>query len=159
MSRKKFKSPSLNYAMLREIVTEIRWMSNYIIKYRAAVMFYVFVGILGTLMGLAGGLASKYMIDAVTLYQSQQLVATACIFVISGLLGIGFHAVMSRMLARISLKVYQDIYEDVYLKVMEAKWEEIAEFHSGDLLNRLSGDVTTVSKSILGWINVIKLRF
>lgn len=152
MCRKKSKSPSLNYAMLREIVTEIRWMSSYIIKYRAAVMFYVFVGILGTLMGLAGSLASKYMIDAVTQYQPQQLVTTACIFVISGLLGIGFHAVMSRMLARISLKVYQDIYEDVYLKVMEAKWEEIAEFHSGDLLNRLSGDVTTVSKSILGWI-------
>lgn len=38
MCRKKFKSPSLNYAMLREIVTEIRWMSNYIIKYRAAVI-------------------------------------------------------------------------------------------------------------------------
>ena len=43
MCRKKSKSPSLNYAMLREIVTEIRWMSSYIIKYRAAVMFYVFV--------------------------------------------------------------------------------------------------------------------
>lgn len=38
MCRKKFKSPSLNYAMLREIVTEIRWMSSYIIKYRAAVI-------------------------------------------------------------------------------------------------------------------------
>ena len=38
MCRKKSKSPSLNYAMLREIVTEIRWISNYIIKYRAAVI-------------------------------------------------------------------------------------------------------------------------
>lgn len=35
---------------------------------------------------------------------------------------------------------------------MEADWEDVLQFHSGDILNRLSSDVSTVSSSVLGWI-------
>ncbi|WP_287449336.1 ABC transporter ATP-binding protein [Sellimonas sp.] len=152
MRKKDGLTSKLNRATVKEIFREIRWLTFYIIQYKTSIIFYIFVGVIGTLMGLAGSLASKYMIDAVTQYQFMKLMTAVCILAVAGLGNIGLHAVMSRMLAKISLRVYQEIYEDVYKKMMEAEWEKTIKFHSGDMLNRLNGDVSAVSKSILGWI-------
>lgn len=116
MRKKDGLTSKLNRATVKEIFREIRWLTFYIIQYKTSIIFYIFVGVIGTLMGLAGSLASKYMIDAVTQYQFMKLMTAVCILAVAGLGNIGLHAVMSRMLAKISLRVYQEIYEDVYKK-------------------------------------------
>ena len=35
---------------------------------------------------------------------------------------------------------------------MDADWEEMSRYHSGDLLNRIDNDVSVVSGSVLGWM-------
>lgn len=54
--------------------------------------------------------------------------------------------------ARINIKVNNEIQAEVYDKILVADWISMKEFHSGDLLNRLNGDVNTVASSILSWI-------
>ena len=136
----------------REVLQELRWVFAYILRYKKAVIFYILIGVAGTVMGLAGSLASKYVIDAVTQFNFSLLLTMAVVFTASGLLSIGLNAWTSRMLAKISLKVQQEILEDVYCRIMDAKWSESSKFHSGDLLNRLNGDVSEVSRSVLGWV-------
>ncbi len=35
---------------------------------------------------------------------------------------------------------------------MEADWQAMSQYHSGDLLNRMDNDVASVSSSVLGWL-------
>lgn len=46
----------------------------------------------------------------------------------------------------------QEIRAEVYDKIMEADWQAMSQYHSGDLLNRMDNDVASVSSSVLGWL-------
>lgn len=137
---------------LREMMEEIRWIFRYIIKYRKAIIFYIFIGVLGTLMGLAGSVASKYMIDAVTQRKESLLFLMLGISVMTGVGAIILKAITSKVLANISLVINKEILEEVYFRILNTKWNVMNEYQSGDLLNRLNNDVSMISNSVLGWL-------
>ncbi|MDF2883701.1 MAG: transporter ATP-binding protein/permease, partial [Clostridiaceae bacterium] len=114
---------------------------------------------MGTGLGLAGSVASKYLIDAVTGFDSTNL-GFIITFIIGMALGnILLKAATGRISAKISLKVNNEIQADIYDKIMNTDWESMSNFHSGDLLNRLNGDVKTVADSVIGWIPSLITRF
>lgn len=138
--------------MLQEMYEETKWMYTYAKKYKFQIVFYICLGIMTTLMGLASSIGSKYLIDAVT-GQDTGNIALIAIFIVSmGLFSIGINAVTTMISARINIKVNNEIQAEVYDKILVADWISMKEFHSGDLLNRLNGDVNTVASSILSWI-------
>ena len=138
--------------MLQEMYEETKWMYTYAKKYKFQIVFYICLGIMTTLMGLASSVGSKYLIDAVT-GQDTGNIALIAIFIVSmGLFSIGINAVTTMISARINIQVNNEIQAEVYDKILVADWISMKEFHSGDLLNRLNGDVNTVASSILSWI-------
>ncbi|MCI7814662.1 MAG: ABC transporter transmembrane domain-containing protein [Robinsoniella sp.] len=94
---------------------------------------------------------SKYIIDAVAGYDSKGIIPAAVFYIMMHFLQIGSNAWTDRISEKVELKVDQEIRADVYDKIMEADWEAMSEFHSGDLLNRVDNDVSSVSSSVLGW--------
>mgnify|MGYP002537182502 CR=1 FL=1 len=138
--------------MLQEMYEETRWMYTYAKKYKFQIVFYIFLGVLTTVMGLASSVGSKYLIDAVTGQDSGNIALIALFIVAMGLFSIGINAITTMISARINIKVNNEIQAEVYDKILVADWISMKEFHSGDLLNRLNGDVNTVASSILSWI-------
>lgn len=138
--------------MLKEMYIEAKWMYTYVNKYKWGVVFYIFLGILGTLMSLAGSVASKYLIDAVTGYDSAGIGLIAVVIVSMSLSNIVVSAVTNRISTKINVKVGNEIRADIYDKIINTDWESMSSFHSGDLLNRLTDDSATVASSVLGWI-------
>lgn len=102
--------------------------------------------------GLASSVGSKYLIDAVTGQDSGNIALIALFIVAMGLFSIGINAITTMISARINIKVNNEIQAEVFDKILVADWISMKEFHSGDLLNRLNGDVNTVASSILSWI-------
>ncbi len=138
--------------MLQEMWNEAKWMWQYIRRYKFAVFFYLILGIFSTLMGLAGSVLSKYLIDAVTGVDKNNIG-----WIIGGIVGMALggviiNAITSRISTKISIKVNNEIRQEAYDKVMRSDWLSMTNFHSGDILNRLNGDVSTVSGSVIGWI-------
>ena len=85
--------------------------------------------------------------------QDKGNIALIAVFIIAmGLFSIGINAVTTMISAKINIKVNNEIQAEVYDKILVADWISMKEFHSGDLLNRLNGDVNTVASSILSWI-------
>ena len=121
-------------------------------KYKFQIVFYIFLGVLTTVMGLASSVGSKYLIDAVTGQDSGNIALIALFIVAMGLFSIGINAITTMISARINIKVNNEIQAEVFDKILVADWISMKEFHSGDLLNRLNGDVNTVASSILSWI-------
>lgn len=138
--------------MLQEMYEETKWMYTYAKKYKFQIVFYIFLGVLTTVMGLASSIGSKYLIDAVTGQDRGNIALIALFIVAMGLFSIGVNAITTMISARINIKVNNEIQAEVFDKILVADWISMKEFHSGDLLNRLNGDVNTVASSILSWI-------
>ena len=138
--------------MLKEMYIEAKWMYTYVKKYKWGVVFYIFLGILGTVMGLASSVASKNLIDAVTGYDSSSIGVAATIIIGMSMGTIVVGGITSRISTKINVKVGNEIRADIYDQIINTDWESMSKFHSGDLLNRLTDDSSTVASSVLGWV-------
>jgi len=137
---------------LNKLIEEWLWLGRYIKKYKWQIALYTFLGIAGIVLGLAASVVSKYIIDAVTGVHTSSLSFIASLYLGMGFLGIANNAIVSRISARIQIKVQQEIRAEVFQRVMITDWESIADYHSGDLLNRMSADTDTVSAAVLGFL-------
>ncbi len=153
------KKPGEYVELFRSLGKEWKWLLRYASKYRLQIVFYVFIGLLSTAMGLGASIASKYLIDSVVSHNSDTIVKSAVTAVSLGIAQILVGAAVSRLTAIVGSKISMEIRAGVYEHVTYSKWEDIRKYHSGDLLNRIEGDVSTVSNSIISFIPNIFTTF
>lgn len=146
------KKPSEYIELFRSLGKEWKWLLKYVSKYRLQIVFYVVIGLFSTAMGLGASVASKYLIDSVVSHNSDTILKSAVIAVTFGIMQIAVGAVVSRIAGIVGTKISMEIRSGVYEHVTFSKWEDIRKYHSGDLLNRIEGDVGAVSNSIVSFI-------
>lgn len=136
----------------KEMWKECLWIYAYVRSYWGAIIFYICVGLLSTGIGLVGSLYLKDLINAVTQHDMTNIKFILIVIVLTGLGGICLNAVTGRISAKINIKVNNEIQADVFSRMLRTEWEEVSEYHSGDLLNRVNADVGNVSGSVIGWV-------
>lgn len=146
------KKPSEYAELVRSLGKEWKWLRGYASKYRVQIILYVVIGLVSTAMGLGANVASKYLIDSVVTHDNENIVKSAVTAVGLGILQMIVSAVISRIAAVTGTRVSNEIRSNVYEHITYSKWESIRKYHSGDLLNRIEGDVGTVSGSIISYI-------
>lgn len=146
------KKPSEYIELFRSLGKEWKWLLKYVSKYRLQIVFYVVIGLFSTAMGLGASVASKYLIDSVISHNSNTILKSAVIAVTFSVAQIAVGAVVSRIAGIVGTKISMEIRSGVYEHVTFSKWEDIRKYHSGDLLNRIEGDVGAVSNSIVSFI-------
>lgn len=137
---------------LWDMVDEAKWMYGFARRYWGAIIYYIVLGVLGTVMSLASSVASKNLIDIVTGRESGRLPLIVGIMVGMQVGSIAVNAIAGRVSMRITLRVNREIQAVIYEKIMDTDWEALSEFRSGDIMNRFSRDVETVSDNVIGWI-------
>lgn len=133
---------------LQEFVGELRWLWQYIRRYRATVAIHILLGVLGILMSLGSSVASKHLIDAVTGYQSGAIGLAASLMVGMQLGNIAMRSISSRVGAVINIRVQNEMQAEVYRRILATDWESVERFRSGDLLNRLNTDAGAVASGV-----------
>jgi len=141
----------LKAGQLKQIIREAVWIKDKFLKNKLPVMLFVITGLVGTVMSLAASVVSKYLIDAVTGFKTAQVGFYTILIVIAAVISIVIKAASSRYFARVSIKIHNELQAEIFQKILNADWESVSIFHSGDLLNRLSSDVGTISSGILNW--------
>ncbi|MBQ3074865.1 MAG: ABC transporter ATP-binding protein [Clostridia bacterium] len=131
------------------MMQEYRWIQRYSRRYIKEILWYLFIGILGTVMGLVGSVLSKTIIDAVTGVDSGGIVMALTFYVLMQLFRILVQAVSSRIGTKINIRVGQEITAEVFDKILRTDWEALSPYHSGELISRLNGDVGTASGAVL----------
>lgn len=135
-----------------QILYELRWIGSYSKRYLWAIVWYILLGVIGTVITLVAGIISKDIIDIVTGYQTGYAVQAGVIYIVMQLTTIGLTAATSRISAKVQLKVSQDLRADIFRKIMLAQWEPLSQYHSGDLLTRSSRDTDMVASSVISWV-------
>lgn len=139
---------------LPEILHEWLWMARYMKRYWPSILFYILLGVFGVGMSLVMSVAQKDLINAVTA-QNKIVgeVLRAAVVVISLAVGqIWISAGSTWVSTRINIRVMNEIREDIFKKIISSRWEALYNYHSGDIINRLEGDVNTVAGGVIGFI-------
>lgn len=147
---------------LQEVLRETRWIYSHMKPYRKALVLYVLLGLVATVLSLLSALASKELINAITPADGDPHgslilklgVLVVCLAFSNILLG----AFTDRFSTRINLRVSNALRAEVFHKFLDTEWQSLQEYHSGDLLTRINTDVTTVAQSVLGWVPTLIIK-
>ena len=138
-----------------EIIDDWKWIFSYSKRYKGAIIFYTLLGIFSTSMGLVSSVASKYMIDIITGYQTSKLWIMIAITLGSAAFSLIFSNVINRVSTKLSIYINNDIQADIFDKIIDADWLEINKYSNGDVLNRFNSDVSTISSNAISWLPTI----
>lgn len=141
------------------MIKEWKWLLGYAKNYRKIIILYIFLGIFSAVMSLGASLASKFLVDAVVEHISSDLPKYIALVIGLAVFQYVFQALTSWLSASVGSKANNEIRNDIYTHIISAHWEDIGAFHSGDLLNRLEGDTSTVSSGVIGFIPTAVTRF
>ena len=139
---------------IRKHLREWVWLSHYIRKYWVGVTAFVVIGLVAVVMGLLTAVASKNLIDAVTAEVKDRDRLFAALGVMAGLAvgQLAFRAIASWITAQVRVRVMNEVRQEVFERIMLSRWEALREFHSGEILNRLEGDVGGVVSGIINFL-------
>ena len=138
-----------------EIIDDWKWIFSYSARYKGAIAFYVILGIFSTSMGLVSSVASKYMIDIITGYETNKLWVMILIMLGSTIFSLVFSSIISRISTKLSIDINNDIQADIFDKIVDADWLSLNKYSNGDILNRFNGDISTVSSNAISWLPTI----
>ncbi len=146
------KKPGEYIELFRSLSTEWKWLLRYVSRYKLQIALYVVVGLISTAMGLGVTVASKNLIDSVVSHNRDTIFTSAILAVCLGVAQILINAGITRIVTIVGTKISNEIRGNVYEHIVYSQWEDIGKYHSGDLLNRIEGDVSAVSNSIVTFI-------
>ena len=137
-----------------EVLREWIWLFRYIKRYRWSVVLYILLGIVATIMGLVVSVASKDLINAVNAMPKvkEDIIRAAATMIGLAIGQISFQSCASWVTVNVNTKVTNEIRSEIFLKIMTAQWENLRDFHSGELLNRLEGDVGSVVSGVINFM-------
>lgn len=137
---------------LREVFDDWKWIFTYTRRYRVMAVGYGLLGIASASLGLVSAVAGKYAIDIITGYQRSQLGLLLVLMAVSSVLSLLLRSAISRVSARVTLRVNNDIQAEVFDRILEADWAELNGYSSGDLLSRLNTDAVNVAGNAINWL-------
>ena len=135
-----------------QLKRELAWLWSHVRRYRGRILLCGLLGLGGTVMSLISGVASKYLIDAVTGHGSHMLGRAAMIMVLTMLAGLVLQGISSRTGASTHVHVKNEMQHMTYGRILRAGWEALEPYRSGDLLSRLNTDVNVVSEGVIGFL-------
>lgn len=139
-------------ALFKNIGAEWKWLLKRMSRYRPEIAGYTVMGVVGIAMGLGASVASKHLIDAVVSKDGQAIIPAAAMVIGLGLLQLVVSAFSSFVSSRVGTRVSNEIRAEIYEAITNSQWEEINKYHSGDLINRLEGDVSSVSGQVISFL-------
>lgn len=134
-----------------QLKREVLWLLGRMKRFRRQILTVSVLGLLAAVLGLGSSVASKYLIDAVTGGVRSMLLPAACLMAGMMLLSLVLQGLSSRVGAVIHVRVKNELQHGTYGRILRGGWEALEPYRSGDLLNRLTSDVGSLSEGIIGF--------
>lgn len=123
----------------------LAWIKPDLLPYIPGLAIIILIDITGALMGVGTALASKSMVDYAV--EGKLNLAGLAAAVLGGL--IIFRMLMSIGSSLLSVRILEafsnSMRQRFFRRLMVTEWQPLAEYHSGDLLTRLTSDVKNIT--------------
>ena len=143
---------------LRDLIRDWQWILSFSRGRWLQILLYTLLGIAASAVGLISGVAGKYLIDCIVAMNTRRLPLLAAAIALFTIAAQGLRSATSRFAARLGATMRNDVQAHVFGNLLHAQWLEIRRFPTGDLLNRLSSDVSTVSGCAVSWLPSVVIQ-
>ena len=126
------------------------WLNREMRPYRASIVFLTILTVLSTLFSLAFAYVIRYLINSATAQNQNHLLFFAIVTVSLLLFKILFQTLHGFMAERLRAKMTAKQRVSTFSKILHSNYAKISEYHSGDLLNRLTSDIGEVVSDTVG---------
>ena len=137
---------------LQEMWGQILWIYQYARRYWLAMIFYTFIGLIGTVVSLGSSFVSRDLINIITGHHAGAVVQTFAIMIGLNVGNMILSQISGFASNWISMKVDAEIKADIFSKILVTDWEDLTNYHTGDLLTRWSSDASNISDGVLSFI-------
>ena len=148
----------LNRGVLHDVWCETRWIYRHTRAYKKSILLFILIGLLTTVLSMVSAVLSKRLINYIIAEKGWHVLQNGILVVLFSLFSILFGAISSRYSAKINLRVSNELRAEVFGVFMNTDWQALQQYHSGDLLNRINTDVSTVAASVLGWVPTLVVK-
>lgn len=148
----------LNRGLLHDVWCETRWIYHHTRAYKKSILIFILIGLLTTALSLVSAVLSKRLINFIIAQKGWYVMQSGILVVLFSLFSILFGAISSRYSAKINLRVSNELRAEVFGVFMNTEWQSLQQYHSGDLLNRINSDVSTIAGSVLGWVPTLIVK-
>lgn len=111
------------------------------------------------LISLASAVASRYVVDAATGFKSEKFFNYILIMLVTTVVSIIISSFSTMFSSFVNEKFAFGIRAKMYDRVQRSSWQKLTKYHSADLLSRLSGDIDTISSSLISIVPNVVVTF
>lgn len=132
------------------------WLFSLAKSYRKYILGFLAINLVTMLVSLGSAVASRYVVDAATGYQSGLFYRYIMIMLAASVLSIIISTLSGMFSSYVSEKFSFGIRVDLFNRVQRSVWHKLSKYHSGDLLSRLAGDVDNIASTLISIVpNII----
>lgn len=137
---------------LKNSVLKIKWIFK---QSKSALLPLLIIIVLGGITSIASvyrALASKTLIDAATYSRNDLITKWAILLIALLLIELSFKGISSVLSTFCSNKISNNLQEKIFKHITYSEWLEQSNYHSVNLLTRLTNDVDTITNVIVSVI-------
>ena len=126
----------------------LKWLAEKSKKQRLNIVLLVFANAFFSVLSVAFAFAVKIIIDGAQKGNKDKIICGAAFIVGIVLLQFVFRIIINGTTEHIRGKLEMAYKSHVFSEILNKKYDKINEYHSGELLNRLSADVSVVAEGV-----------
>ena len=126
----------------------IKWLWEVSAGFRGNILLVGLVSIASVVVSLLHVWVSKHLVDIATGSADGRLLPYIVILALCAVTQIGFYAIVSHLETRTDVSIRNALKYNYFIKIMESRWAGRDTLHTGDMLNRLEGDVARVADTL-----------
>ena len=126
------------------------WLKKQTRPYRAAIAFLTFLNVLCTGLSLVFAYLVRYLINSASGGAKEKLLFFALLLLSVLLVKILLHTFMGFLAEKLRARIVTDLRKSVFAQILRSEYANLQNYHSGDLLNRLTSDIQEVATNSVG---------
>ncbi len=153
----KYKNKILNYkdGIVKRLYRDLRWIYGLFREFLGRILGYVLVEMIHMAVEFTITYKIGSLVDFAVENNMQRLIYMGTIYVALIILNAVVSIISNRFCAWNYNSMQTFLVKRLYRKVVDADWEALTKYHSGDLITRLTKDVQTISGNANGFLTTI----
>lgn len=135
------------------------WLKQKMRPYRASIFLLTVLTVLATISSLGFAYLVQYLINSATDGQNKLLWLFAVVLLALLLLKILLKTIDSFYAEKLRAKIISEFRVIMFSKILRSEYAKVTGYHSGELLNRLTSDVTEVAVDTVGLLPALTGMF
>lgn len=130
----------------------VKWLLKISKRYKRYIFGFLVINLITMLISLAGSIAGRYVVDAATGFHSELFMDCIVIMLAATVVSILISAAAGMFSGYVNEKFAFGVRVQIFDRVQRSSWFRLTQYHSGDLLARLTADVDEVASSLISMV-------